>query len=1166
MGRGAFIGVLAALVALAGAAAAFAAFPQDPPNDPNYAPAEKPLATGCIDNEQWMLFDFIPRCTPLAKDPDGASGLSANRVWRDYTTGDPSVVIGYVEAGINWHSDLARDLANKVYLNAGELPPPTTPDNDPALSARDYADTPDYNGNGYVDPEDIIKRFSNGRDDDHNGYVDDISGWDFYDNQNDPATTDSAYEHSDTQMSRAAAEADNGIQGAGLCPRCRLLPIRAGAEAIDRGPELAQAWLFATDSHAQVVVSETAELGYTTFARRAAEYAYRHGTVIAESSNDFNSTDHQGGMFHPHVLPGNGLVPDREGMQSLTRLTTTYRQRSSVSSWGTHSVFSVPAAGGTTSASDPEVAGSVALITSAGRGLNPPLSAPEAVQVIRATASDIDDPSLAWPSKPGWDLQYGYGRPNLPKAAAAVRQGDIPPVAAIERPNWFSLYDPTRSKAKIPVSGWVKAPRTPHFRWQLQLAAAAEPGDGDFRQIGSGTGTRRFSGRLGRIDLRSIPKSFWQRAYALSQTKTAETTERYTVTLRLRVTDASGRVGEDRRTIAVQHDPTAVKHFPKRIGSGGGIESQPALADLQGRGRLAIVFGTSDGVVHALDSRTGRELKGWPVRTRAIRPTRRHRGVPAGHEPVVANVDVADLNGDGRPEVIAAGELGRLYVWEANGKRRRGFPRALATGIVTPPIPRPAWPYRRYPAHGAVASPVIGDLNGDGRMEIVQAAWDGRLYAFEPNGKQLPGWPVRPKLPDDYNPGGGQVVVNDEKLDGTPTLADLDGDKKIEVVERSQQTDITPGDISFAPHGHVYAYKANGKPVPGWPVTLQGLAEAYGTAQEFITEGAGSPVAADVDGDGKDEIAVNTELSHGFLLNGDGSVRTTYGEVPAATVAAVSAGLDPQAALSNNLPNDAPVNFTTSGAFGRFGGGLSFAQPGSGAVSIASTIEFPGLGKGINNYERAFDAASGAPRNGFPAKLQGLDFLGAPLFTDVTGDGNAEIVDGGDSSALHAYLEGGGQAPGFPKFTSGWMPFSPAAGDLNGDGTTELVIGTREGYIMAWHTPGKAGANDQWWRWHHDERSSGRYGTDVRPPGAVRRARVKRGRLTFLAPGDDWYAGGAARYRIRIRGGRVRKLPRPLAAGRRQTIRLPRGARRITITAVDDAGNVGPPVTLPRHR
>ena len=97
------------------------------------------------------------------------------------------------------------------------LPPATTPNLDPldppdaqhpsghTLNALDYSDTPDYNGNGIVDPEDIIARFSNGVDDDHNGYTDDISGWDFYDNQNDPATVDSSYHHSDNQMQQEAA-------------------------------------------------------------------------------------------------------------------------------------------------------------------------------------------------------------------------------------------------------------------------------------------------------------------------------------------------------------------------------------------------------------------------------------------------------------------------------------------------------------------------------------------------------------------------------------------------------------------------------------------------------------------------------------------------------------------------------------------------------------------------------------------------------------------------------------------------------------------------------------------------------------------------------------------------------------------------------------------------
>ena len=83
------------------------------------------------------------------------------------------------------------------------------------------------NGNGFVDPEDILVEFSDGDDDDHNGYTDDISGWDFYDDQNDPGTVDSAYGHANGQQEQAAAETNNGYRNAGICPKCLLLPIKA---------------------------------------------------------------------------------------------------------------------------------------------------------------------------------------------------------------------------------------------------------------------------------------------------------------------------------------------------------------------------------------------------------------------------------------------------------------------------------------------------------------------------------------------------------------------------------------------------------------------------------------------------------------------------------------------------------------------------------------------------------------------------------------------------------------------------------------------------------------------------------------------------------------------------------------------------------------------------
>ncbi len=34
---------------------------------------------------------------------------------------------------------------------------------------------------------------------------------------------------------------------------------------------------------------------------------------MVEASNDFDSTDHQGGMFWPDVIPGNGVVATQDG-------------------------------------------------------------------------------------------------------------------------------------------------------------------------------------------------------------------------------------------------------------------------------------------------------------------------------------------------------------------------------------------------------------------------------------------------------------------------------------------------------------------------------------------------------------------------------------------------------------------------------------------------------------------------------------------------------------------------------------------------------------------------------------------------------------------------------------------------------------------------------------
>ena len=626
---------VALLALLCAAGTAGAAFPQDPPNDPGYD-GDGP---NCIDEKQYELFDSLPSCAPGATDPEEASGMSVNRAWREFTTGNPETVIAYVEAGINWRDPNAvKELANKVYLNAGELPEPTTPAQGDAacgagvLCAADFSDTPDSNGNGELDPEDLIVACSDGPTTTATATSTTSPAGTSTTARTTRTRRTSTYGHHNGQM-RTARPAPTTAARRGVCPLCTVMPIQAGAEALDRTDDLAQAWLFAADSGASVIVSVTADLGYSTFMRQAAEYLWRHDVVVVAASNDFDSTDHQGGMFWPHVMPGNGMVANRLNFMPLSSTTTTYRERSAITSWGAHNVFTVATNSGTTSASTPTLGGAVGLVTAysrqaASEGKIPrALSAQEAVQVMKSTASDVNDPSLTWPSKPGWDLQFGYGRPNVFKAMQAIAAGDVPPTAFIDSPNWFTFEDPERTP-RVAVAGRIDASRSSGYTWKLEAGLGGEPSDDQFTQVASGTGSAPREGELGQVDLAQLATQAARAQFTLSERKELETTERYTVTLRLRVTDAQGRVGEDRRAFFARHDDSLLPGFPRRIGPGG--EGQAVLADLTGSGRLDIVFGDTDGRVHAIDPASGDERPGFPAKTEPTKVQRGHCGRSAG--------------------------------------------------------------------------------------------------------------------------------------------------------------------------------------------------------------------------------------------------------------------------------------------------------------------------------------------------------------------------------------------------------------------------------------------------------------------------------------------------------------------------------------------------------
>jgi len=1203
-GLGALAAVTLAVAVLTGGGAAASAAPSSTPGGRPEPIAQLP-GSSLLGAGQDLLGGLLSGPSGRQVSGNGPTGLDLDAALSQYTRGDPHVVIAYIEGGINWHLPAAATLVNHIYVNWRELPVPcvgptlatatmtvdgqvepchtvysTTAaaydvDGSGVINAAQWAHDPRVHlvdGTPFVNPEDLIAAFCGpGYDppiDPRTGLRCDVSGWNFFRNSPDSATADAAYPHSDAEMENVLAQ----------CPDCMIMPVKAGQEALDFTQELAQAWLFACESGVSVIDSVTADLGYSTFMRQVISYCEHKGVAMAESSNDFDSTDHQGGMFWPHVVPGNGAVADPAG---------TAWVRSDETSWGTHNVFSI-AGHHSTSGSTSALGGLLGLLLSWGRQayrrhLVPvAIDGPQAVQLLREASTPITSTDLAWPGAPGsWSEQYGYGIPNLDRAMTLVAEDRLPPVTEISSPDWYRIEDPTRTRS-VPVTGRIlPSPGDGPVRWVTQVAMTAQPTPSSWVTVGTGTTDGPYDGRLGNVPLPLVPKSLWAAPFHLSTSKELDSTEQYAVTIRVLATAANGQTGESRRAVDVVHDRSWTSCAPLAIGSSG--ESQPALADLQGSGRLDIVFGTADGQVDAIDPETCREIPGFPVRTAPVPVAERvPAGVHPGDQPIVADVAVGDLEHTGRLDVVATTLAGQVYAWDAHGRLLAGWPKSANGGVGPTTVPRPADPYTRLPADGAVSAPVLVHLSGPpGVLDVVQSAYDGRIHAWDPQGRSVPGWPVTVSLPPHTVAPSGYDIVHDHELAATPTVAYLFGrGAGPDIVVRSQFSETKGSGIQLVGYGFTYAYNAHGQLLPHWPVRLPGLVEYYGSAQQFITEGADEPVAAAVHGGGVDDVEVSSVFGVPFLLDGQGQIVGLYGPGAAPGLSrllgvAGSGGSDGSGILralahpvSAGLLPDVPVTFTTSGAFGHMGGVLRFGQAETGGLSILLAEEEDNSGTGIDEYEVTYPAAGGPALPGYPSAGQGIDFLGAPLFADVGPGPGTDLVVGGDSNAVVAYDAAGLPVPGFPKWTPGWVVFSPTTGDLFSDGRVDLVATTREGYLMVWSTPAPTSANTQWTRWHHDLRNSGNFGVHGTPPGALRDLRWRRSSetLSFTAPGGRWYSGEVAGYLLAATGTDgtvVHRLIRPDGpAGTRQRVHLPADTRRVVIQAANRYGLLGRPAVL----
>jgi subtilisin family serine protease len=88
---------------------------------------------------------------------------------------------------------------------------------------------PDLVGNLWVNPDEEDDGEPDGIDDDGNGFIDDLHGWDFTTNTNTPAV----HEHGTATAGCAGARGNNQIGVSGSCPNCSLMLVRYGATTFD---------------------------------------------------------------------------------------------------------------------------------------------------------------------------------------------------------------------------------------------------------------------------------------------------------------------------------------------------------------------------------------------------------------------------------------------------------------------------------------------------------------------------------------------------------------------------------------------------------------------------------------------------------------------------------------------------------------------------------------------------------------------------------------------------------------------------------------------------------------------------------------------------------------------------------------------------------------------
>ncbi len=325
---------------------------------------------------------------------------------------------------------------------------------------------------------------------------------------------------------------------------------------------------------------------------------------------------------------------------------------------------------------------------------------------------------------------------------------------------------------------------------------------------------------------------------------------------------------------------------------------------------------------------------------------------------------------------------------------------------------------------GSKASPALGDVDGDGDLDVLVGEVDGLLRYFKNTGTATR--PVYVQQTGAANPWGAFRVSQ-----AAPALGDVDGDGDLDAVVGASS-------------GWLPYFKNTGTATRPVYVRQTGAADPFNGLTAHLNS---APALGDVDGDGDLDVVAGAS---------DGKLRY----------------------FKNTGTATRPVYVTQHGAANPFNGVDvgGYSAPALGDVDGDGDLDVPvGEGDGWLNYFKNSGTATGPvyiQQTGAANPVNGVHhgWVAAPALGDLAGDGARDALLGGRAGYLTSFLflhRNGAVPPAssvIPQ-TGAANPFNgidigrnaaPALGDVDGDGDRDAVVGESEGLLKYFKNTGTA--------------------------------------------------------------------------------------------------------------